>query len=380
MEEIGLYLHLPFCVKKCAYCDFLSFPAGEETKQLYAQALIREIRAYSHPAKGRCVKSIFLGGGTPSVMSPRDLRQIFEALRDSYYIAPDAEITMEMNPGTVNASNLAVVSSYVNRVSLGVQSANEAELKALGRIHTFREAVRSVELLRDGGISNINLDLMLGIPCQSAASLRETLSAVLALSPEHISAYSLILEEGTEFARLAERGELPLPDEETERELFNLAREVLAASGYRQYEFSNFAREGRQCRHNIRYWKRGEYLGFGIGAASLFEGRRWRNTRDADLYLKDSADPRFLVREMEQLSLRSEIEEHMFLGLRMTEGITAEEFEERFHVSLLDIYGEILDRQIGEGVMATDGRGRYYLTERGIEVSNVVLADFLMDQ
>lgn len=380
MEEIGLYLHLPFCVKKCAYCDFLSFPAGEETKQLYAQALIREIRAYSHPAKGRCVKSIFLGGGTPSVMSPRDLRQIFEALRDSYYIAPDAEITMEMNPGTVNASNLAVVSSYVNRVSLGVQSANDAELKALGRIHTFRDAVRSVELLRDGGISNINLDLMLGIPLQSAASLRETLSAVLALSPEHISAYSLILEEGTEFARLAERGELPLPDEETERELFNLAREVLAASGYRQYEFSNYAKEGFSCRHNIRYWKRGEYLGFGIGAASLFEGRRWRNTRDADLYLKDSADPRFLVREMEQLSLRSEIEEHMFLGLRMTEGITAEEFEERFHVPLREIYGEILDRQIGEGVMATDGRGRYYLTERGIEVSNVVLADFLMDQ
>jgi oxygen-independent coproporphyrinogen-3 oxidase len=203
---------------------------------------------------------------------------------------------------------------------------------------------------------------------------------VLALSPEHISAYSLILEEGTEFYRMAEKGELPLPDEDTERELYALTRDLLSASGYRRYEFSNFAKEGYQCRHNVRYWKCGDYLGFGIGAASLFEGRRWRNTRDLELYLKSSADPRFLVRDMEQLSLRSEIEEHMFLGLRMTEGVTEEEFEKRFHVQLLDIYGEILDRQIGEGVMATDGRGRYYLTERGIEVSNVVLADFLMDQ
>ena len=378
MKEIGLYLHFPFCVRKCAYCDFLSFPADEELKRIYAIAMIREIRGYAKAASSYRVGSIYLGGGTPSLMPARMMKEIMNTVRDHFEVDPDAEISMEVNPGTVNPSNLGFIAEAVNRVSLGVQSANDEELKTLGRIHTFRDAERSAGLIRQAGIANLNLDLMLGIPGQTCASFRDSLEAVLALRPEHISAYSLIVEEGTEFRRLQKEGKLMLPDEDSEREMYAAAGDILGRAGFNRYEFSNYARTGYRCRHNVRYWKRGYYLGFGIGAASFFEGSRWKNTGNIDHYIEDSADPGRIISEMEQLDVKSGIEEFMFLGLRMTEGVTEQDFTAAFSLSLRDVYGEILDRHVNEGLLATDGRGRYFLTDRGAEVSNVVLADYLL--
>ena len=379
MREIGVYLHIPFCVRKCAYCDFLSFPSGEELKKIYASALIREIRGYEEAVGDCVVTSVFMGGGTPSVMPVRQLRDIFSALYDSFRIAPDAEITMEMNPGTVDEGILSLVFDYVNRVSLGVQSANDSELKALGRIHSFRDAEKSVELLRLGGVTNLNIDLMTGIPEQTVSSLTETLEKVVALRPEHLSVYSLIVEEGTEFARMQKAGQLHLPDEETEREMYELTGDVLGRAGYRRYEFSNYAQEGCRCRHNIRYWKRGEYLGLGLGAASLFRDSRWRNTGNLDDYLAHSADPGSLVCDMEHLERKAQIEEYMFLGLRMTDGIRRQEFEQTFGLVLDDIYGDVLRKHIGDGLMEEPEPGTFRLTGRGVEISNRVLSDYLLD-
>ena len=377
MKEIGLYLHFPFCVKKCAYCDFLSFPTTEDVKKIYAASLIREIRAYAEAAADCTVTSVFLGGGTPSIMPPSQLRSVFHALLDSFRIAPDAEISMEMNPGTVNEGNLSFIFDYVNRVSLGVQSFRDEELLLLGRIHSAEQAVRSIELLRKSGVKNLNLDLMSGIPAQTAKSWEETLRRALEFEPEHISAYSLIVEEGTEFRKRQKAGKLSLPDEETEREMYRISGEILEGAGLLQYEFSNYAREGFRCRHNVRYWKRGDYLGLGLGAASLFDGKRWHNTRNLEHYFAHSADPGQIVCELEQLDKRAEIEEFLFLGLRMRDGVSEAEFRQAFGLELRDIYGEVIDRQTGEGLLAAEEE-RIFLTPRGIDISNVVLADYLL--
>ncbi len=379
MREIGLYLHFPFCVRKCLYCDFLSAPSTEEVKKIYAAALIREIRGYREAAADCVVTSVFLGGGTPSIMPVMNMREVFRALYDSFRIAEDAEITMEVNPGTVNETNLSLIFDYVNRVSVGVESASDEELARLGRIHSFADAVRSIGLLRQSGVKNLNVDLMSGIPGQTAASWEKTLKEVTALQPEHISAYSLIVEDGTPFRDMQKAGKLSLPDEETERRMYALTRELLHDAGYRQYEFSNYAKPGYACRHNLRYWKRGEYLGLGLGASSLFGGSRWKNTEHLEKYFEDSADPGKLIREMEQLDKRAEIEEYMFLGLRMTDGISEEEFLSTFGVPVSDIYGEVIKRHIEDGMLEAAPCGRYRLTPRGIDVSNVVLADFLFE-
>ncbi len=379
MREIGLYLHFPFCVRKCLYCDFLSAPSTEEVKKIYAAALIREIRGYREAAADCVVTSVFLGGGTPSIMPVMNMREVFRALYDSFRIAEDAEITMEVNPGTVNETNLSLIFDYVNRVSVGVESASDEELARLGRIHSFADAVRSIGLLRQSGVKNLNVDLMSGIPGQTAASWEKTLKEVTALQPEHISAYSLIVEDGTPFRDMQKAGKLSLPDEETERRMYALTREFLHDAGYRQYEFSNYAKPGYACRHNLRYWKRGEYLGLGLGASSLFGGSRWKNTEHLEKYFEDSADPGKLIREMEQLDKRAEIEEYMFLGLRMTDGISEEEFLSTFGVPVSDIYGEVIKRHIEDGTLEAAPCGRYRLTPRGIDVSNVVLADFLFE-
>ena len=379
MREIGLYLHFPFCVRKCLYCDFLSAPSTEEVKKIYAAALIREIRGYREAAADCVVTSVFLGGGTPSIMPVMNMREVFRALYDSFRIAEDAEITMEVNPGTVNETNLSLIFDYVNRVSVGVESASDEELARLGRIHSFADAVRSIGLLRQSGVKNLNVDLMSGIPGQTAASWEKTLKEVTALQPEHISAYSLIVEDGTPFRDMQKAGKLSLPDEETERRMYALTRELLNDAGYRQYEFSNYAKPGYACRHNLRYWKRGEYLGLGLGASSLFGGSRWKNTEHLEKYFEDSADPGKLIREMEQLDKRAEIEEYMFLGLRMTDGISEEEFLSTFGVPVSDVYGEVIKRHIEDGMLEAAPCGRYRLTPRGIDVSNVVLADFLFE-
>jgi oxygen-independent coproporphyrinogen-3 oxidase len=378
-REIGLYLHIPFCVRKCAYCDFLSFAGDEDLKSRYGAALIREIRGYAETAEDVTVSSVFMGGGTPSVLPARILRSICEAVTDTFDLADDAEITMEINPGTLNDANLSVISDYVNRVSLGVQSFDDGELKRLGRIHTSSQAVKSAERLRQAGIRNLNLDLMSGIPGQTGESWERTLLQALSLMPEHISAYSLIVEEGTPFFRMKEEGTLCLPDEETERAMYYRTKALLSDRGYLRYEISNYAKEGYRCRHNLKYWRRVDYLGMGLGASSLMNHMRWRNTDSMTAYLEHSRDPGKLVTELERLDKRQEIEEFMFLGLRLFEGVSAETFLETFGLSMTELYGDLLSKLEKEGLIFQHGSA-FSLTDRGVDISNRVLSQFLLDE
>ena len=385
-EPIGVYLHFPFCVRKCNYCDFLSGPADSGTREAYADALCREIVSFGRetgvkdvfsPDDKIPVDTVFLGGGTPSVMDPADLTRVMETVREVFDVLPGAEISMEMNPGTFREEMLAFVKKHINRVSLGLQSADDRELQMLGRIHTYSEFESCYGTLRDAGIPNINVDLMSAIPGQTLTSWERSLDHVLRLRPEHISCYSLIVEEGTPFYALYEDGRLDLPGEDEEREMYYLTERLMNAHGYHRYEISNYARSGYECRHNVRYWRRSPYIGFGIGAASLLDEMRWSNTRDLQRYLSGSGSLSDIREEIQILSVREQMEEFMFLGLRMMEGVSCADFAEKFGCELDSVYGGVCEKLISEGLLVREG-DRYKLTSRGIDVSNSVLAEFLL--
>ena len=377
MREIGIYIHVPFCIRKCLYCDFLSFPADIRTKRLYVEALEKEM-AYYGPAMQDCtVTSIFIGGGTPSTMPAESLYAIMHSLKMHFHIAEDAEITMEMNPGTVTEEIASFAAEELTRVSLGAQSFSDRELRSLGRIHSSRDIVRSLDLLREKGIRNINLDLMSGLPHQTEETWERSLQSAVALDIPHISAYSLIIEEGTPFHDLMRKGMLSLPDENVERTMYHRTGELLAEAGYIRYEISNYAKAGYACRHNSKYWRRTEYLGMGPGASSFFDHRRWTNTRDMNAYIEGAGAPHGIREDGETLTRQEEMEEFMFLGLRMMSGISSQTFKDDFGKSIEDVYGPVLRKHIEEGVLKKEG-GRYALTERGIDVSNIVLADYLL--
>ena len=380
-NELELYLHIPFCVRKCAYCDFLSSPENGETIENYVEALIREIKAYQALSLNDIVVTIFLGGGTPSVLEGNQMERIFEALHEVFEIAEDAEITVEANPGTVTQEKLSAYRKLgINRISFGLQSADNGELKLLGRIHTYEQFLESYEMARTAGFTNINIDLISAIPKQTVRSWEETLKRIIRLKPEHISAYSLIIEEGTSFAKLYGEGsplERDLPSEEEERLMYEKTEEILGENGYHRYEISNYAKPGFACRHNIGYWKRTDYLGFGPSAASLFGNRRWTNTADRSLYLKACGALEKIREDEEILSRQDAMEEFMFLGLRMTQGISTAEFEEKFGKEIHAVYGGVLKKYEAMHLLQ-EHSGRLALTRDGISVSNVILADFLL--
>lgn len=368
-----LYIHIPFCVRKCAYCDFLSAPGSEEAKASYTKALLREIEAVK--TEKREVSSIFVGGGTPSALSPSLMGDIFEKIHESFSVAQDAEITIEANPGTLSKEKLFLYKNAgINRLSLGLQSPEEAELKSLGRIHTYEEFLESFSLAREAGFQNINVDLMCALPDQTYEGWIRNLRTVAALHPEHISAYSLIIEEGTPFAKR----KLNLPDEDTEYRMYEDTAGILAEYGYEQYEISNYAKKGLVCRHNIGYWTRKEYLGLGLGAASLWGNQRFSNTSDFSAYLKESGSPEKIRENRETLSLEDEMSEFMFLGLRMTEGVSKAEFLESFGTPIESVYGKVLDKYKNMGLLE-EKEGRIFLTRAGIHVSNGVMAEFLLE-
>lgn len=375
---LELYIHIPFCVKKCAYCDFLSAPADRDAREAYVSALLREIRSLpgEYGLDNREVISVFVGGGTPSLLEGIRMKEIMDALREHFLFAPDAEITVEANPGTLDREKLRLYDrSGINRLSLGLQSASDRELRVLGRIHTYGDFLESYRNAREEGFANINVDLISAVPGQTYEDWIRNLRTVAELGPEHISAYSLIIEPGTPFAQM----ELDLPDEDTEYRMYEDTAAVLEEYGYRQYEISNYAREGFACRHNAGYWKRTEYLGIGLGAASLFEGRRFHNTVDMKEYLADSGRPGAMRKDMENLTRQDEEEEYMFLGLRMTEGVSESKFEERFREKMTDVYGAVLRKYEKMGLLQKKG-DFWSFTRKGIHVSNGVLADFLQDR
>lgn len=375
-----LYIHIPFCIRKCAYCDFLSFPSAEEDRLSYVEALLDEI----HKAKERGdVTTIFFGGGTPSVLSGNEIVRIMDAVREEYHLMPEAEISLEANPGTLTEEKLAAwKAAGVNRLSLGLQSAENEELKALGRIHTWEEFLEGYEMARNAGFQNMNVDLMSALPGQSSRTWRETLRKVAALNPEHISAYSLIIEEGTPFyekyaadARRREDGVecVYLPSEEEERRMYYDTDRILKENGYHRYEISNYAKEGFECRHNCGYWTRGNYRGFGLGASSLFREVRFKNTSDMKKYL--SRD--FTREDEEALSVQSQMEEFMFLGLRLIKGISVWDFQNKFSRTYEEVYGEVTRKLEAKKLLRRENQ-RVFLTEQGIDVSNHVLAEFLL--
>lgn len=372
---LELYVHIPFCVRKCQYCDFLSGPSDEETKDRYIEALLKEIRAAEHTEDYEIV-SVFIGGGTPSALKAEAIASIMRTLQEQFFFCEDAEVTIEANPGTVDLEKLTIYRNVgINRLSLGLQSTDAEELKLLGRIHSYEEFLKSYEWARKAGFSNINIDLMFAIPGQTGEAWRQHLYQVAELNPEHISAYSLIIEEGTPFAEQ----NLDLPDEDTEYQMYEDTAEILERYGYRQYEISNYAKQGYMCRHNAGYWQRREYLGFGLGASSLYGGMRFSNTHQMQEYLKESRNPDQIRQDVTVLSRNERIEEFMFLGLRMTEGISEKKFEENFDVRLMDVYGDILQKYEETGFMEHI-ETKWRLTRKGIHVSNHILADFLLDE
>lgn len=376
IRELELYIHIPFCVRKCKYCDFLSAPATAQVQNAYMEALAQEIRAAK---KQDCiVVSIFIGGGTPSAVEAHLIAGIMDAVRESFVIAEDAEVSMEMNPGTVTEESLAVYRrAGVNRLSLGLQSTNDAKLQVLGRIHSYEQFLDTYSKVRNAGFDNVNVDLMSALPGQTLSDWEENLNQILSLSPqpEHISAYSLIVEEGTPFYDLYEKGKLDLPDEDTEREMYWKTAQILKKAGYEQYEISNYAKEGFACRHNCGYWTRRDYLGFGIGAASLYNNTRFHNTSDLQAYIYNPLNCR---EDIQFLTLREQMDETIFLGLRMLQGVDTKHFQDNFGVTVEEIYNSQIQESIAQGLLAYKD-GSIVLTERGLDLSNYVMAKFLED-
>lgn len=394
-KELELYFHIPFCVRKCDYCDFLSAPGDAKTKKRYMEALLAETVGSASRYEAYRVTSIFIGGGTPSVVPPAGIAELMAAVREQYDLAEDAEVTIEVNPGTVTRAGLVCYrEAGINRISMGLQSGDDRELAAIGRIHTWQQFQESFLTAREAGFDNINVDIMSALPGQTIPRYRQTLEKVLALKepPEHISAYSLILEEGTVLYERAERGELELPDEDTERRMYQETRRILECHGYKRYEISNYAKKGAACRHNCGYWQRKNYAGFGIGAASLVENVRFHNGRDLMAYLDNPLECR---EDVQVLTRREQMEEYMFLGLRMTEGISCRSFAEVFGCSLEEVYGDVIRKNAEDGLLeyvpegADVHRGnretmmndieekRLALTDRGLDLSNYVMAQFL---
>ena len=381
MKNISLYIHIPFCMKKCIYCDFLSFADCSLSEQRsYVETLMQEIDCYRELAKEYQVISIFIGGGTPSMLQEGLVEQLFRKLYSVWNIAEEAEITIECNPGTLTARKLAEYRTCgINRLSLGLQSADNRELKQLGRIHNYEQFVANYQLAREAGFRNVNVDIMAALPGQSQASYGRSLSKVLELKPEHISIYSLMVEEGTVLARSQELLE-QLPGEQTERNMYHYTKTIMKGMGYERYEISNYAKPGYACRHNRVYWTGGEYLGLGLGASSYWNGIRFSNTSDWNEYLYEWEKDDITRIRKNQIpdTLESRMEEFMFLGLRMMEGVSKTEFENRFHRSMEEIYGRVIHTYVEQGFL-TWKQERLRLTEQGIDVSNYIMADFLLD-
>ena len=373
-----LYLHIPFCVKKCAYCDFLSFPSGQEIQRQYAKRLMEDIDCMGKEYGDIPVDTIFIGGGTPSVPESRLIVDLMEHVNRAFQISDGAEISMEANPGTVTREKLKEYRrAGINRISFGLQSANDRELKLLGRIHTWAEFLESFALARECGFTNLNIDLMSALPGQTCESWKDTLKRVTDLEPEHISAYSLIIEDGTPFGEKygSEEGRKLLPDEDSEREMYHETKRFLRECGYERYEISNYAKPGRECRHNIGYWTGVPYLGLGLGASSYMNGCRFAVNSDMKQYLEEKPGT---FTDVEKLTKKDMEEEFFYVGLRMTAGVSLSEFERRFGMSAEEVYPGLMETFVEE--KAAEFRGdRFVLTDYGLDVSNYIMAQFLQD-
>jgi oxygen-independent coproporphyrinogen III oxidase len=374
MEKVSLYIHIPFCAKKCMYCDFPSFCGKEHLMMQYAEALSREIL---NSSQNKRINSIFVGGGTPTYLSLEAWKLIGDSI-GKLQLKDNAEFTVECNPGTISEDKLLYFKEIgVNRLSIGLQSWQNELLKSIGRIHTTEDFLQSYDLARRLGFKNINIDIMFGLPNQSLSDLKITIEQVVRLSPEHISCYSLIIEDGTPFYNLYEKGKLSLPEEELEREMYITAREMLNGYGFKQYEISNFAKPGYRCEHNMVYWQLDDYIGCGAAAHSYFQSIRYRNEANIEKYIQSMKLNNCSVVEEIRNSVKDNMEEFMFMGLRKIEGISEKEFIRRFSKGINSVYKNVIDKYEKLGLLKRES-GNIFLTEKGIELSNTIMSEFLL--
>ena len=377
MDKISLYIHIPFCAQKCLYCDFPSFARKDHLRKAYIEALNKEIISLREKYNNLEINTIFIGGGTPSVLEADELECLLKEVA-KLNMAKDIEYSMECNPGNLTEEKLEVMKNYgVNRISIGLQAKQDNLLKGLGRIHNYKTFKENFLLAKKVGFNNINVDLMFGLPNQRLNEWEETLREIISLEPAHISAYSLIIEEGTAFYNLYENDKLKLPTEEEERKMYHLAKKILEENGFNQYEISNYDKEGKECRHNLAYWNMDNWIGVGSAAASYINGKRIKNISSVEEYINSINEKGEAVEEIINNSKNDNMEEFMFMGLRKINGIDENEFKKRFSMNINDVYGEILNKYIDEGLLIRDS-GRIFLSEKGIEISNIIMADFLL--
>lgn len=373
MKNVALYIHIPFCKQKCLYCDFPSFAGKEDCMFDYAAALAKEINSI----RDKKIKTIFIGGGTPTYLSLAGWEMIGESI-SKLDMCDDLEFTVEGNPGTFTSGILNFLKKIgVNRISIGLQAFQDSLLKQLGRIHTIEDFKQSFQMARNLGFDNINVDLMFGLPSQTLKQWMETLENVTNLNPEHLSCYSLIVEEGTAFYKRFEKGTLNLPDEETERTMYAQTIEYLKEKGYIQYEISNFAKNNMTCRHNLVYWEMDEYIGCGAAAHSYSDGFRYRNEENIEKYIEKINIDCCAIVEKTKNSFKDDMEEFMFMGLRKNVGVSKSEFRKRFDKDIDSVYREVINKYVSNGFMK-ENDNNIFLTYEGIEISNVIMAEFLL--
>ena len=395
----SLYFHIPFCTHRCAYCDFNTYAGQEGMIPAYADALVREINfvgkqltATQPPDCPTTVHTIFFGGGTPSLLSPEQFTSVFRAIHDNFALTDDAEITIEANPGTVSYANLIELRKLgINRISYGVQSANREELRMLERAHSYFDVIEAVASARKAGFdrqsNGVNLDLIYGLPEQTLETWQTTVRRILDLTPEHISAYALTLEHGTPFGRWASRGLLPLPEPDLAAEMYEWLSETLETHGYLQYEISNWARSGYECRHNLQYWRGLPYLAFGAGAHGYAGGYRYSNVLRIKTYIDRLTNAQFTSNDFpltpatvnhHRQSPQDDMAEFMMTGLRLTrEGVSEENFQTRFGKSLREVYGKEIQELVKSGLLENGMKERVKLTERGRLLGNQVFMRFV---
>lgn len=376
MKEVSLYIHIPFCKQRCFYCDFPTFAGKERFREDYVEALIKEIE---DKCSNYLIKTIFIGGGTPSYLEEKELEKLLIAV-SKLNLSDKLEYSMECNPGTVNEEKLKIMKKYgINRISFGLQSCNDQLLKKIGRIHTFKEFLENYNLARKIGFNNINIDLMYGLPNLTIQDWKDTLEKISELRPEHISAYSLIIEEGTAFYKLYEKDKLELPSEDDERVMDKLTKDILKSNGYHQYEISNFALPGKECEHNKVYWSLEEYIGVGSASSSYIDGYRLVNTSNINDYIEKINNNISVVIDKYENTIEDEMEEFVFMGLRMVSGIDLLKFKKKFGVDINSIYKEVIEKNIKDGLLVVE-ENKMFLTAKGMELSNSVMSDFILDK
>lgn len=375
MKEMSLYIHIPFCKQKCLYCDFPSYAGKESLINEYIRALNEEILRKCSKYK---IASIFVGGGTPSYLNEINLESLLKTI-NLLDFKDNFEFTIECNPGTLNEEKLVLMKNYnVNRISMGLQTTNDNLLKEIGRIHSFEEFKKNYNQARKAGFENINVDLMFGLPNQHMKDWKASLEDVMSLEPDHISAYSLIIEEGTCFYNLYNNDKLNIPNEEEERSMYLFTKGFLEDYGYNQYEISNYAKVNKECFHNKVYWKCNEYLGLGVSASSFVDEKRFKNIDDIKIYIEKINNNEDVTEEIHVNNINDDMEEFMFMGLRMIEGINLKTFKKRFGKDVFDIYDEVIKNNIKKGLLVVDSE-KLYLSEKGIELSNYVMSDFILN-